>query len=53
MLFFTELLVRGTLLCLLIAFALFLLRRAAATYRHLICTVALCGVFSLPLVQEL
>ncbi|WP_395139089.1 M56 family metallopeptidase, partial [Armatimonas sp.] len=53
LLFFTELLVRGTALCLLIALALLLLRRAAATYRHLLCTLALCGLLTLPLVQEL
>ena len=53
LLFFTELCVRGTLLCLLIALALLLLRRAAATYRHLLCTLALCGLLTLPLVQEL
>ena len=53
LLFFTELLVRGTLLCLLIALVLLLLRRAAATYRHLLCTLALGGLLTLPLVQEL
>ena len=53
LLFFTELLVRGTALCLLIALALLLLRRAAATYRHLLCTLALCGLLTLPLIQEL
>ncbi|MBB6049428.1 M56 family metallopeptidase [Armatimonas rosea] len=52
-LFFVELLVRGTLLCLLVALTLLLLRRAAATYRHLLCTLALCGLLTLPLVQEL
>ncbi|WP_309715607.1 M56 family metallopeptidase [Armatimonas sp.] len=53
LLFFTELLVRGTALCLLIALALLLMRRVAATYRHLLCTLALCGLLTLPLIQEL
>jgi len=52
-LFFAELLVRGTLLCLLAALALLLMRRAAAAYRHLICTLALCGLLALPLLQTL
>lgn len=52
-LFFAELLVRGTLLCLLVALTLLLMRRAAATYRHLSCTLALCGLLALPLLQAL
>ena len=52
-LFFAELFLRGTLLCLLVALAQLLLRRCAATYRHIICTIALCGLLTLPLVQEL
>jgi beta-lactamase regulating signal transducer with metallopeptidase domain len=51
--FVIELFVRGGVLCLLAAMTLFLLRHAAAAYRHQICVLALCALLILPLAQRL
>ena len=52
-LFVVELLARGMILCLLMAFALHLFRRSAAAYRHLMCVLALFGFCMLPFAQRL
>lgn len=51
-LYFGELLLRGSLLCLLTALVLVTLHRVAAAYRHLLCTLALCGLLLLPLLHQ-
>ncbi len=51
--FVVELLARGAVLCLLMALILGLFRRSAAAYRHLMCVLALFGLFVLPFAQRL